>query len=396
MMGYEPQRQVPLADVMRLVLPAELQTQLLRVCLLSGPEVRQGWEKWGQTKHVLGDSRYGLKRLLALLYHGLMRNQIPLEKELQTYLRSAYVHEQSRTEVVRRACREALVCLAERDMPAVVLKGMMAAETVYPEACLRHCHDLDLLVAPGRRDAAAHALVEAGFRPAAAPRGGPEPARVLEHGCGFPVSLHANLFRLVPYNLGLDDVWQRLVTVTVAGVQAQALSPADNLVHICGHAATVGSRSPAWAADAWFLISRHPELDWDRVLRSAAAGHLALPLLVTLEYLVAALDAPVPWRVLEALRAHAASAGSVSREATLAAALLSTRGRPFELLKSSQGRRRFQVARWLVLPPPQSLRWLEGPVPAWWIPWLYLYRPVRYVVRVLATFVRNLLGGGEP
>ncbi len=347
MSEYAHSLRIP-AEMLGLSLPTDLQTLLLRVCLVDAAEVRPEWERWAaatpRAKYVLG-GRAGVKRVLALLYWGAQRQGIVLEKELGTYLRAACLREQVRFETVRAVCGEALGCLAARGVVALVLKGVMAAETLYPEAWLRHCHDLDLLVPEEQLDAAAGALREAGFEPRESARP-PHGSVALVHGSGFPVSLHTQLFRAAAFNAGLADIWRRSVAASLAGAPVRLLPPADTLVHLLVHAATTGSRiSPCWAADAWFLIARRPDLDWERVV-ALATGHRALPLALTWEYLARRLAVPAPAPVLENLRAQAVAAGPLSREAARLAVVLSAQVWPLGVLRRCGGWRQRLVAAW--------------------------------------------------
>jgi hypothetical protein len=181
------------AMVWQRALPGPLQTRALRVALRLDPAAREDWERWVQAtpglKYVLGADRKGVKRILALIYHGLRRNEAGMDPEARTYLRTAYARVRTRTEVVRRITRELLELFRTAGIPNLVLKGMLAAETAYPEASLRHCHDLDLWIAPPDTKDAGRVLAEAGYR------ANSDFPNVFQHASGFPVSLQHRLFR---------------------------------------------------------------------------------------------------------------------------------------------------------------------------------------------------------
>jgi hypothetical protein len=88
------------------------------------------------------------------------------------------------------------------------------------------------------------------------------------------------------------------------------LSPSDNLLHVCGQAWYSAQRfSLRWVGDAWFIIERHRNLDWDLLLDTARRSHLVEPLSVMLGYLAEDLGANIPSSFLQRLFA-AASKGS--------------------------------------------------------------------------------------
>jgi hypothetical protein len=95
-------------------------------------------------------------------------------------------------------------------------------------------------------------------------------------------------------------------------------SAADSLIHVCVHASYCSSRhSLRWISDAWFILDRNIDLDWDYLVGWGVRGRMALPLWITLSYLAQELDAPVPAAVLENLRSAAANTKRIGRQLAL-------------------------------------------------------------------------------
>ncbi len=69
-----------LADALRVILPGEERTALLRGCLLSGEAGRRAWEAWregtGDAKKTFEDDHTGVKGLRPLVQAALERNVI--------------------------------------------------------------------------------------------------------------------------------------------------------------------------------------------------------------------------------------------------------------------------------------------------------------------------------
>src|SRR5687768_39468 len=143
----------PLADTLRVVLPTDRETWLLRACLQSGQAARSAWQTWRSLTNLspaeLVRDDGALKGLLPLLFTSLRQNQVPLERELLTILRTAHLREELRAESFRRIYEATLAQLARAEIPSLLLKGAALAATVYPSAALRHTHDVEILV---RRD----------------------------------------------------------------------------------------------------------------------------------------------------------------------------------------------------------------------------------------------------
>jgi hypothetical protein len=199
-------------------------------------------------------------------------------------------------------------------VPFIVLKGAALAEGVYPDPRLRHSHDLDLLLEDGDIEPGARALVASGWRPVRSPMlPSPLHASPLEHHSRLRVELHRRL--AIPYyTLPYDLVWARRSVQAVADREVHVLAPDDALVHLCAHA-MASTPILRWAPDIWFLMERHPTLDWTRFLATVTAGRLALPCTTTLQYLNAAIGLRIPAATLGALDRLSAQARFIERQA---------------------------------------------------------------------------------
>src|SRR5262249_849097 len=143
----------------------------------------------------------------------------------------------------------------------------------------------------------------------------------------------------------------------IADCPARTLAPADNLLHVCGHAFHQSRRaSLRWASDAWLIIARLSALDWDLVLDGAGRSHLTLPLSVTLAYLAEELDAPIPASFLNRLFAEARKSSAMERDLALFGAHSAPSGSLMNLFRKMKSwRARADMLRWLLLPSPSYL-----------------------------------------
>jgi hypothetical protein len=209
------------------------------------------------------------------------------------------------------------------------------------------------------------------------------------HRSGFPIALHTVPFRLARSNRDLGQLWERSVLADLGGVESRVLSPADALLHVCGHAAFAPSRgSLVWACDAWWIIQSAPDLRWDVLLDEARRRSLALPLGVMLRYLAGALQAPIPAALLAQL--GTIPADTLDREAAVhgaAAAGLSAAARALRATPSWPARA--QVLRWLVLPSPRVLREAGEPRDGQTLPIYYLARLSGVARRAVAGALRG-------
>jgi hypothetical protein len=390
-------------DLLRLLevsLPSRQQTMILRAALLNQAEGINEWDE------AIDNPRAGVNRFLPLLNRAIRSQQFPVSPGLRTHLAAASIREQARTGVVRQLCAQALKQLRQHGISVIVLKGVAAAETVYPGPELRHCHDLDLLVAPQDLSAAVDALTarvhskvgssaDVSWAPASRSLrsdvfSGREfidriPSQAtLHHASGFPVCLHTSLFPIKPFAAAIPEPFACAVSAVIAGEETLVLRPSAGLLHTVAHAATFGSgTAQCWVPDAWFQMARH-EIDWTWIEDRATAGQMAGPLLVLFEFLSRQFAAPVPARLLSSLQKTVVGSGATATLAAKVCLLTSVRGHPKDLLNQApDARTRFQLARWLLLPPPQYLTWIEGSASSVNLPSYYVSRISKFLIRSL-------------
>ena len=166
---------VPLAGPLAaLLLPNPRQTLLLQAAVGPPDAAAAALATWlagarAATEDLAAGPGGG--RLLApLIAHNLAGAGDLGAARLWTYLRTALVREQLRSRAARAIYAEALEALGRAGVRPVVLRGVAASESVYPDPGLRHCHDLDLLLPGDRLAEAGRALTAAGFQAAPNPR----------------------------------------------------------------------------------------------------------------------------------------------------------------------------------------------------------------------------------
>lgn len=378
------------------ILPTAAQTRLLRATLHSGEAGREAWESWYEADNpilTLREDGRSIKKLLPLLHESRRRNSIDTDKELGSYLRAAHYREELRTSAYRDIARSVFGSFETAGIGFIALKGAALADAVYQAPALRHSHDINVLIREADLPSAIALLPALGFEPPGRQPGAHEDVE-LRHESGLPLVLHRHLFKTPFYNAAAEEVWARSEVHDVAGLPTRILSPADNLMHVCGYAASHRNRaSLVWVCDSWMIIDHDPDLDWDALLDSARRSHLALPLCVTLGYLAHELGAPLPASFLRRLHDAAARAGAVEREAALLGARAGDRGSLQSLVMRSSGwAARLQLLQWVLLPSPAYLRWVSSASSSWLLPFYYVYHPLKYIAR---GTLRRLMGRGQ-
>jgi Uncharacterised nucleotidyltransferase len=297
-----------------------------------------------------------------------------------------------RNQIFRRICSAVLLAFEKAGLPALVLKGTALAETVYASPVLCHCHDIDILLPLEEMNRATLLLRSLDFRVTHRQIAAQKDDVRMEHESDLPLELHSSLFQISYYDLPLSEIWARSQSCDIAGVGARILSPPDNLLHVCGHAFYSRGRSLLrWVSDAWFIIERHPELDWDLLLHCARQSRMVLPLCVTLGYLAESLQARIPVTFLERLGDAARRADALEREVAMRGALAAVPGGFIGLVhKIKEWREILFFVCWVLFPSPGYLFRVEQVGRSWLLPFHYTFRPVRSVVRTLWFLSKSL------
>jgi hypothetical protein len=184
----------------------------------------------------------------------------------------------------------------------LVLKGAALALVHYHDVGARPMDDVDLLVAPGRLDAAVGVLGQGGWHRVASEGAVAGPLQYGKHlrdSEGNELDVHA--YALMQ-SADDQDLWESRVPMEVMGAAASTLAPADQLLHVCVHGQRwEGTSTARWAADAMAIL-RSSQLDWDRVVERARARRVSVAVGHALSWLREALSAEVPPWVVKSLR----------------------------------------------------------------------------------------------
>lgn len=385
----KPLPKTPVAFALRRLLPDDAQTLLLRAAL-DGDKGAEAWATWRASHNLqatLTGNRAGVKGLLPLLAYNLERNGAEVAADDLSLLRMARYREQLRMERYQTILGQTLAALQTAGVNSILLKGGALTLTTYPEATLRHCHDIDLLVQPRDLPQAAARLLAHDFRyaPAHTPLDDALAAGDLHltHNSGLPIVLHTRLFRNDFYGMALEDAWQSALPVG-KGLAGMMLAPEWELVHIVGAMLCAPSRARVtWVCDAYTLMAAHPMLDWARVCEIARQCRLAMALYAALDYLRQQRQRFVPSFVLVELQRDFAQASWADVAELLQSARRQQAASYGDLFAAATNwQERAALLRWILFPPlPASQRQQAS---GWQSPLFYLRFNLRRGARFLA------------
>jgi hypothetical protein len=236
-------------------------------------------------------------------------------------LEQAYLANAARNLFIGESLRRALEALAAAAVPAMLLKGAVLIEAVYPDPALREMLDLDILVPAGELDAANAALAAIGYRGATSTRDDPharasmrvahhhDPALVADDRL-TAVELHHHIAMTGERaHFDIAGLWER-ARPSATGPAHLLPAAEDLLLHVCLHftrnrlggsyrrGGSGGALSQL--CDIAWIIDRET-LDWDALVDTARSYRLDarvfLPLFAARE-----LGIAVPAPALDALR----------------------------------------------------------------------------------------------
>jgi hypothetical protein len=200
-------------------------------------------------------------------------------------------------------------------------KGPALAEILYADIALRQSSDLDLLIRPHDLPRIRDAVRELGYTPHLHLSNIEERAYLKSgYECAFDGPAGPNLLELqwaiLPRFYAVDfdmcGVFQRAVTVTVAGQPMKTPSPSDLLLILPVHAAKHVWGRLVWLCDIARLMTL-PSLDWDWISSQARKLGIVRILAVTMLAVSELLDAAIPAAAQAILKADRATPALVAQ-----------------------------------------------------------------------------------
>jgi Uncharacterised nucleotidyltransferase len=280
-----------------------------------------------------------------------------------------------RTEAFGKETAKILRLLGDAGIPAMPLKGMALASSLYHDPALRIRADIDILV-PSKHVADAYHLIgaaayesEFGQRPLLDlfVRYGKDCLLMRrDHLCAYPLELHCGLL----WGGGLEEallseIWASANRKTFYGVEAFALSEEWEFLYLTLHAARHGRSSLKWLADLDRICSRG-SLDWERIMNTVRVWRWEDAVRSTLAECVSLFDTPVS----PAFGLKTSSSGErLPRPSDLR--VLTQTFLSLQLFKTATRKVRFLATR-LLIPTPADCEFLPLPSQLF-----FLYYPLR-------------------
>lgn len=201
-------------------------------------------------------------------------------------------------------------------IPVLPYKGPALALSLYGNLSLRPFCDLDLLIHPQDLVRVKPFLAAEGYdtlavddaQEAANLWSDSERDFVRQDG-KVVLDVHWRITpRFFPFELPVEELWERRQSLCLLGTTVPTLAPEDLLLALCVHGAKECWGKLKWICDVAELIRAYPNLDWGRVLAQAKQLHSQRMLLLGVGLAQELLGVRLPETVLAAIESDGASA----------------------------------------------------------------------------------------
>jgi len=218
----------------------------------------------------------------SLLYQNLTRFKNVVPSAALTSLHQSYERNIHKALFLTRELIRILDCLGTLGIEVIPYKGVVLSEVYYGDMALRQSGDMDLFVR--RKDVARikSAVHDLGYRPRVPiPENAEADYIASGYECTFDSPAGKNLLelqwalqpRFYAVDFDMDGLFERAVSVTVAGRRMKTPCPEDLLLVLSMHAAKHVWGRLIWLCDIAQIVKRE-NLDWDWI--QSQAYHLGI------------------------------------------------------------------------------------------------------------------------
>jgi hypothetical protein len=287
---------------------------LLKTSLLDGDAAIAAYRAWRPSLDFETISP-GQQRLIPLLQNNLTRLGIddPLLDKFRGIRLYFWVQNLKAMAFAQRVFAE----LDQIGVPFVVLKGAALIACYLDDRSLRPMSDIDILVPEDRLADTIPVLTAMNLHPQqTSPRYLmlSSSLRSSVPGWGFVgtdqgmnIDVHWKALHLDRRPEADDRFWQAHRKTSLDGVPIRVLDPADQLIHICAHAAqpTANTAAEQWPADAVLVMRGSTDLCFERLVSEAAERGLSAIMAEALDFLAQEFNISIPNVAISRMRAAA-------------------------------------------------------------------------------------------
>lgn len=254
-----------------------------------------------------------MQRITPLLWHRLKRENLEtlVPEAAAAQLQEAAGRNTFNNLRLNGEISKLLAVLEKENIPLILLKGIVMANAIYENIGLREMNDIDVLAHPGDLERIAAILTGMGYQPMK-PLDVKYSIQAEHHLPGLikkghaKIEVHWNITHPgKPYSMDPRGLWERAMSMQIAGHNTLMLSAEDLLLHLCLHTSylhpfTFGLRPFCDIAE--IIDHFGSALDWQMVADRAVSQKWQRGVYLALRLAVDLAGASVPDPVLEKLQ----------------------------------------------------------------------------------------------
>lgn len=212
----------------------------------------------------------------------------------------------------------------EHGLPIIPLKGILLANSLYPDAALRPFSDIDLLINKEHLPAVMQLLVSQGYYRLPELRNQFEEkftscVTFIKESALQPVvvELHWHILYFPTYApaIRIDDFWTNSQHQKINGCKVQAFKPEHQLIHLCLHYYLHGSCYFIWLMDIALLVERYRNrIDWHAFGKTVKKYRIGKVVEEVLNNVKTAFDLEIP-EIIDACNQERANLRNIALEA---------------------------------------------------------------------------------
>ncbi len=204
--------------------------------------------------------------------------------------------------------------LEEAGVPVMHFKGPVLTLQAYENLALRVCSDIDLLVKPEDLARAGGVFTGNGFMPGSKLQRWyglrrrfflylSQQATFVHRSNHIHLDVHIGLAPpLYAYPTDFDALFERGEELPLGSHTVRTFGPVDTLILLCLHGEKNRWEFLKYVADIAAVITTHPDLDWEEVMRRAEDTHMHRIVRLGLLLAHTLVEAPLPPEVAERLQ----------------------------------------------------------------------------------------------
>ena len=323
--------------------------------------------------------------------------------ELQNWLRQSYYQTAANNAVLFKELERILAAFAEAEIPVIVLKGAVLAQTLYPDPGLRPMGDLDFLIKEEIINQGLEILYPFGYKEYK-PEIAPGINQLLGYEIGLSGGPNNKVITELHWNLVAGGVDWRSPPIEWFWEQtssfgnfpkAQTFTPEAHLLYAAAHSVLQHGMMQArllWLFELHLMISQWRErLDWDELIKIAKMIEWTPILRAVFEITQNYFDTDIPVKVIHKLAddPHSAMSKLVKRKTNPDQTRVNHNWNKFLSLDWPT---RLRLAWAFIFPESAYLRWHYHPQPKWILLLYYPYRWFDILKTIIFQFGKTFRG----